>query len=355
MDRIIEVKVSGNYLSKDNKNAGVRGEANVTKLRITFDEGWLKDDYSKKITFWNARGLNPVVVDLVPTFAETDKTYLVPIPKEPLEEAGNLTFVIDGEIEGKVQRSVSDTLEVKDAPIAENAGQPIPPTPDELTQLRISFEGIKEDVLDAVKARDEAKSYRNNTQEFSQIAKENAQKAMQSALEAEESVGKTSYIGENGNWFEWNNETKSFYDTGIKAQAGSTVYLGDNPPDEAGVWIDPNSDNEIEKLIKDYIDTVVNALFAKSLVKTATISLPASEWIENSEKQYSQVVLIDGITEYSKVDLQPTTEQLLIFHEKDITFVAENDDGVITIYCIGQKPMNDYTMQATITEVEIDG
>ena len=102
------------------------------------------------------------------------------------------------------------------------------------------------------------------------------------------------------------------------------------------------------------LKAIVDILYAKSLVKTVIISLPASAWVENSEKEYFQVVSIDGTTEYSKVDLQPTTEQLLIFHEKDITFVTENENGVITVYCIGQKPMNDYTMQATITEVEID-
>ena len=58
MDRIIEVKVNGNYLTKDNSCAGVQYEANVTRLRIEFDEGW--DGYAKTVTFWNALGKNPV-------------------------------------------------------------------------------------------------------------------------------------------------------------------------------------------------------------------------------------------------------------------------------------------------------
>ena len=39
------------------------------------------------------------------------------------------------------------------------------------------------------------------------------------------------------------------------------------------------------------------------------------------------------------------------FHDKDIGFVTENENGVVTVYLIGKKPENDYTMQVSITEV----
>ena len=98
----------------------------------------------------------------------------------------------------------------------------------------------------------------------------------------------------------------------------------------------------------------LESLVGRLLVKTVTISLLASAWAKESDNQFSQVVSVANITPYSKIDLQPTAEQLKIFHEKDIAFVTENDEGVVTIYCIGQKPANDYVMQATITEVETD-
>ena len=34
---------------------------------------------------------------------------------------------------------------------------------------------------------------------------------------------------------------------------------------------------------------------------------------------------------------------------------AENDDGVVSVYCIGQVPTNDYTLQVTVMEVAVDG
>ena len=97
---------------------------------------------------------------------------------------------------------------------------------------------------------------------------------------------------------------------------------------------------------KKYIDSLLNAPPAK----ITTVSLKASKWT-GADSLYSQVVTIDGITPYSKVDLLPSVEQLAIFHNKDVAFVTENEDGVVTVYAIGDKPTLDYTMQAQITEV----
>lgn len=84
-----------------------------------------------------------------------------------------------------------------------------------------------------------------------------------------------------------------------------------------------------------------------------SIDLIAENWVGN-ESPYSQVVSISGVTPHSKVDLQPNTEQLSIFYEKDLSFVAANEDGVITVFCIGHKPTHDYTMQVTVTEVIVN-
>lgn len=87
-----------------------------------------------------------------------------------------------------------------------------------------------------------------------------------------------------------------------------------------------------------------------SLARIRTVNILASNWV-GTDSPYSQVVEIEGVTENSQVDLTPSVEQLAIFHEKDLAFVTENDSGVVTVYAIGQKPKNDYTIQVTITEV----
>jgi hypothetical protein len=92
--------------------------------------------------------------------------------------------------------------------------------------------------------------------------------------------------------------------------------------------------------------------FNKSQARIAYVDLLAANWV-GDKNPYSQIVKIDGVTENSQVDLTPSIEQLVIFYEKDLGFVTENEDGVVTVYAIGQKPENDYTMQVTITEVDV--
>ena len=72
--------------------------------------------------------------------------------------------------------------------------------------------------------------------------------------------------------------------------------------------------------------------------------------------RYGQVVNVNNanITPNSKVDLQISSEQMVVFYEKDLAFVAENEDGVVTIYCIGQIPENNYRLQATVTEIAVN-
>ena len=104
---------------------------------------------------------------------------------------------------------------------------------------------------------------------------------------------------------------------------------------------------------KKYIDKIAGSGGSGgggSSARLSTVTLRASAWT-GADSLYSQVVSVSGVTEYSKVDLLPSVEQLAIFHNKDVAFVTENEDGVVTVYAIGDKPTNDYTMQVSITEV----
>lgn len=89
-----------------------------------------------------------------------------------------------------------------------------------------------------------------------------------------------------------------------------------------------------------------------STVRVSEVNLLASAWVGDSSP-YSQIVAIDGVTEYSQVDLKPSVTQLAIFHDKDLAFVTENEDGIVTVYALGDKPANDYIMQVAITEVVV--
>lgn len=93
----------------------------------------------------------------------------------------------------------------------------------------------------------------------------------------------------------------------------------------------------------------------------ASITLLSDAWqsVINEEtgepitNRYYQPVTVNNavITPNSKVDLQPNPEQLAIFHEKDLTFTAINRGGNVRVCVVGQKPTQEYTIQATVTEV----
>lgn len=100
----------------------------------------------------------------------------------------------------------------------------------------------------------------------------------------------------------------------------------------------------------DMQEYIYSMLHQAATGRIASVHLPASAW-KGSGSLYSQVVPIAGITENSQVNLTPSVEQLSIFYDKNISFVTENDGGVVTVYVIGQKPTSDYTIQADIVEV----
>lgn len=100
------------------------------------------------------------------------------------------------------------------------------------------------------------------------------------------------------------------------------------------------------------IKATVTGKVTFGFTRISEVELLSASWVGEGNL-YSQVVTVDGVTEYSQVDLTPSVEQLVVFHEKDLCFVTENDDGVVTAYAIGQKPENDYTIQVTITEVRV--
>lgn len=100
------------------------------------------------------------------------------------------------------------------------------------------------------------------------------------------------------------------------------------------------------------LQETVNNLTSARTARIGYVTLLADSWTGEASP-YSQIVTIDGVTENTQVDLTPNVAQLAIFHEKDLTFVTENNGGVVTVYAIGQKPINDYTIQVTMTEVTV--
>lgn len=114
------------------------------------------------------------------------------------------------------------------------------------------------------------------------------------------------------------------------------------------MFMETGSEINAEFGVVSVIDTGITI----ATTKATEVFLPSSAW-RGAGGQYYQVVTVEGATENSQVNLTPSAEQMSIFYDKILAFVTENDDGVVTVYAIGQKPENDYTIQATITEVKV--
>lgn len=104
------------------------------------------------------------------------------------------------------------------------------------------------------------------------------------------------------------------------------------------------------KVLAELLKFIGQGGLTPSTSKIVYVTLYADRWL-GTGSPYFQVIEVEGVTERSQVDLAPSAEQLAVFYSKDLAFVTENEDGVVTVYAIGQKPENDYTMQATVTEV----
>lgn len=115
------------------------------------------------------------------------------------------------------------------------------------------------------------------------------------------------------------------------------IYIGETEP------TDPN--------IKIWINTSEEGTGVTPLLpRIATVTLPASGWT-GSANPYSQIVTVNGVTVNSKLDLQPTAQQIVQLQNADIALMAENNGGTVTFYALGGKPSTDYTMQVLLTEV----
>ena len=137
---------------------------------------------------------------------------------------------------------------------------------------------------------------------------------------------------------------------------GELVLEYDDVYDENGILIKRIPRLKIGDGLTDYSGLAYISSDSFVLPTPNTITLYATKWTQLSEKEYVQDVtdqLKGLVSPHSKVDLQPTPEQLCVFHHKDVAFTTVNeDDNKIKVYAVGIQPSSDYTIQVTITEVD---
>lgn len=106
----------------------------------------------------------------------------------------------------------------------------------------------------------------------------------------------------------------------------------------------------------DFMDTTPAN---KNALLLAHIHLMVSDWIQSSELTngritYYQPVSIVGITPNSLVNMQATDAQLLSLQAENVELQLVNNNGAIIAYSYGGFPSNNYEIQVTIEETDID-
>lgn len=96
--------------------------------------------------------------------------------------------------------------------------------------------------------------------------------------------------------------------------------------------------------------TPTPAEIGAATVAVYTATLTAAGWSQTAP--YTQTVSIEGVTAASKVDLQPTPEQLTQMITDGVTALQiANNNGTLTAYALGATPTTEMVLQCTVTEV----
>ena len=153
----------------------------------------------------------------------------------------------------------------------------------------------------------------------------------------------------NGSWKTADKTLPGIY---VRTQVNSSPAIGYGVSGGSQTVVPSGSvtDEQIERVIANYLTK--NPINSSTPSRIDKVTLLAANWIGDTSPYY-QVVTISGITRYSQIDPTPSAEQLEIFRNKELAFVIENEECVVTVKAIGQKPQNDYIMDVTITEVEV--
>ena len=103
----------------------------------------------------------------------------------------------------------------------------------------------------------------------------------------------------------------------------------------------------IDEKLKEAIDENAGADKEEAIVKGAV--LLSAMWTGSGP--YSQGITLPGVTEHSKIDLQPSASALSRLITDGVSALwVENDGGALTVYAMGAKPTAAFSVQYTRTE-----
>lgn len=117
---------------------------------------------------------------------------------------------------------------------------------------------------------------------------------------------------------------------------------------DAGAYMELQYNADTETWVRNYVAD-------NSPIKSTSITLDAFAWMDTTSGYYYQDITGLPVTFNSKIDLQPSPEQLSQLLDEEVSLTVVNhiggDQPLIRVYAIGNCPSSTMTIQAQITEV----
>lgn len=180
--------------------------------------------------------------------------------------------------------------------------------------------------VEVAKAASSAESSEN-----AKIAAEKARDDCQNILERNQEVSvKTPYIGENGNWFVWNNTTKSYEDSGEKSQGekGDKGDMGPQGPQGEVGPVGPQGPQGPQGDKGEKGDS------GDTFFPTTALTLPTTGWTQAGVGQYSYslTLQVEGVTSQDIVSCQVLPASNGAAANCILAFQNQSGDGTVTFY-----------------------
>ncbi len=193
--RIIPLEIKNEYVKGSGVMIGASGSHDDVILEMHFGEMW--EGTTKSIVWKNSKGLNPVITLLTADLLKLGETdvYLVPVPAEPKEYAGDLIMAVRGVIVSEnVESSATLTAFAKFRVLESmwdyNASAAQDVTPSQAEMLQAEIDAMLEDVAAVIETAAGLEDLTDRAERAAEGAEGSASSALESAESAQNAAQK---------------------------------------------------------------------------------------------------------------------------------------------------------------------
>ena len=173
--RIVKLQIANEYIVGGGVSVGAVGSHDDVLLEMDFRSSAPWAGTTRRAIFSNALGENRTPITLTTNLLAEghSEVYLVPVPAEAKDVAGECFLTVEGYIgegESEILRVVTEETTFRVLPSKLYTNNNASLTPSETEQLQAEIDEIKETIVEAANARDEAASNAELTGEHAQEA-----------------------------------------------------------------------------------------------------------------------------------------------------------------------------------------